>query len=45
MTAGLRRTKQTAVSLAARVEAVQAGDLERALDRQPYLAGAVRARG
>ena len=31
---GLRRTKQTAVALAARVEAVRAGDLERALDRE-----------
>lgn len=31
---GLRRTRQTAVALAARVEAVRAGDLERALDAE-----------
>lgn len=31
---GLRRTKQTAVALAARVEGVEAGDLEGALDRE-----------
>lgn len=31
---GLRRTKQTAVALAARVEAVGAGDLEQALERE-----------